>query len=126
MIFIKAIKFLLLEQCVDVFFNQLQKNFNVIKETDLPKEGDTFSRIVSKDKTEIYYNCRIMEIYPTEDEKDLYVDFEYTHQDFFDEFGNTENDRESVEEILNSNIFDDDDDEFDIETIVFSEYIFYK
>ncbi len=144
MILLKAVRFLILDQCLNVFFEELGKNIKVDNLTKIPVVGEFYSRLESKDGSEIFFSCKILDIYNTEDGSDFYVDFEYLDYDFIDPESRQYS---SVEEYLSENdmtsdsssddygtwdddddddIFDDDDDDINTDTIIFSEFKFIK
>lgn len=134
MIFLQAAKYLILEMCVDVFFKQIQTNFKLSPENQSPKINDYFSKIIAKDNKETFYSCRIIDIY--KDVNDTYIDFEYEEytlndydendDDEYDSFIPDEEDRISVEDILDEEEFWDDNDLLGVETILYSDYIFIR
>lgn len=121
--------------CVDVFFKQIETNFKLSPENQSPKINDFFSKIVAKDNRETFYSCRIIDIY--KDVNDIYIDFEYEEytlddyeddnddNDEYDSFIPDEEDRLSVEDILDEEEFWDDD-LLGVETIRYSDYTFIR
>lgn len=142
MILMRAFNYLILDQCIEVFFNQIISNFNVEKSTILPKPGDFFSKIIAKNNSEIFYDCKITEVYLNEDETDYYIEFEYDEWDFIDAFDDDDIladnflDDELPEDDDDSDIYDQRDDEVGFsdedyvdsnnDLVAYSEYIFVK
>lgn len=83
MIFLKALKYTILDNCITVFFNTLQKNLST-SQNQLPIIGKTYSRLISKDKTETFFNCTITDIFLSENKNDYYIEFIYEDYDFID------------------------------------------
>lgn len=138
MILYQVTKYLLIDHCFGVFFEQFVKNVKTDKFENLPLIGDTFKKIVSKDNSEMFYNCKILDVYLSDDASEYYIDFEYDEYDFNDAFEYDDDEyedddlSESVEDILDA--FEDDDeipadDDFDgpnTDTVPFSEFNFIK
>ena len=143
MILLKVVKYFIFVQCLTVFFDELGKNIKMDHLTKIPVVGEFYSRLESKDGTEIFFGCKILDIYSTEDGNDFYVDFEYIDYDFIDPDSRQYN---SAEDYLSTNdgdlhndlmdnsdfpdddddYFDDDEDDINTDTIVFSEFKFIK
>ena len=121
--------------CIDIFFKQIETNFKISPENQAPKINDFFSKITAKDNRETFYSCRILDIY--KDGNEMYIDFEYEEytvndydyddddDDEFDSFIPDEEDRLSVEDILEEEEFWDDD-LLGVETIRYSDYVFTR
>lgn len=122
--------------CIDIFFKQIATNFKLSPEKQTPKINDFFSKIMAKDSKETFYSCRILDVY--KDGNEMYLDFEYeeyTLNDYdddnddeeggFDSFIPDEEDRLTVEDILEEEEFWDDD-LLGVETIKYSDYIFTR
>lgn len=134
MIFLQAAKYVILDMCIDVFFKRVENNFRLSSETQSPKINDFFSKITAKDNKETFYSCRILDIY--KDGGDLFIDFEYEEytlndydenddDDDFDSFIPDEDDRVSIEDIMEEEEFWDDD-LLGVESIKYIDYIFIR
>lgn len=88
----KITKYLIVDVCVDVFFKKLRENFKSISESDIPKINEFYSKILAKDNSEVFFNCRITDVEHIHDYDDgvdfIIVTFEYDEwycQDDFDD-----------------------------------------
>ncbi len=121
MILQTALKYLIFNQCINVFFDQLHKNLKTLDISKIPRIGETFSRIVAKDNSDVFYICKVTNVYLNEDSTDFLIEIEYNGYDFHDLDVDPEEDDFSYE--YDSELIDD---EPDMDVINYSEYNFIK
>jgi len=143
MVLLKVVRYFILDQCLTVFFDQLEKNLKVDNLEKIPVVGEFYSRLVSKDGSEIFFNCKILDVYQADSDRDFYIDFEYEDYDYIDitslGYNSAESYLEDEENKGDDNAFDysgledddddfldDDDDDVNTDTVLFSEFNFIK
>lgn len=80
----KATRFFILDVCFDVFFKSISENLKTISSDDIPKINDLYKKISAKNGTETFYNCRILDVFPFEEDgySTIMVEFDYDEYAF--------------------------------------------
>jgi hypothetical protein len=104
---------------LEVFFNQIEKNFKPKKLKKLPRIGDIYTRVDSKDGCETFFSCKVLDIYNYGHAN--YIKIEYDDYDINN--SDDSNDSVNADDILDEEGTDWDDDLF-IDIIIYEEYNF--
>lgn len=92
-----AIKYLIADVCIDVFFKRLMCNFKLDIDNSAPQVGSFYSRIKHNYSDETYYGCQVIEIEPINElpgHNIVYIKFESC-----DGRGDSEYELQEVEDI---------------------------
>lgn len=68
-----AIKYLLVDLCIDVFFSNIFDGLELDVDNGIPKIGDVYSKISHKYADEIYFNCHVTDIEPIKNVPGEYI-----------------------------------------------------
>lgn len=92
-----AIKYLLADLCIDVFFTRVFNSLELDAANTKPRIGDVYSRIVHKYSDETYYNCQVVDLEPIQSipgEYIVYVHFTSKVCTDIDEFDGVDDGRD--------------------------------
>jgi hypothetical protein len=94
-----AIKYFILDQCIDALFDRIYENFNLV-EHHIPCIGDVYRKITHNLHNETYYNCNVVSVEKINNTRDgyiVYITYEHVETEFGDDDDEEMSDAEARE-----------------------------